>query len=975
MFFILSLFVSLFQTPSQDPLSFEALNASDGLSNNNVYAILQDQEGYIWMTTDNGLNKYDGYEFEQFYHDVQDSTSISSSIVRAIIEDNEGTLWVVANNGLNRYQRETNSFKRYYPKNLPDKHRGLNIKSLHIDGDGKIWFTLGNTLGYFNTEQEQFEFIATSSVGYTISIQDNGQAVWLDTANGRFYTSGKQQILRTGKNETILPSNALIHFGSYSNTLWVPYQLEIEALENDQPFSNLPKQMNPTALLEIDANTLLIGTQGAGLFQYDIPSQQLTKWQLDQNESILNLQIRHIYKDKNEGLWVSTLGGVYHYDRYRKPFKHLDIDPHGNDIIMGVSQAAHGSFVNVFGKALYHRNPNTLTFEKLNTPDYLSQSNGFYIYDLEEIPEHKFPLWMATSVGVFCYDYKNNIAKKVELPVLESDNKESFAILNTAEDYFWVTANKTIYKVSKKEGKLLGTFSLASFIPEANIQKMMLFDKQFFVGTENSGLFLFDEQSASLKKLSLKDRQGTLRDFNTSVWDLYNFDNTLWVGTSKGLYQVKKNENVLTAVVPGSQIIYSIISDDYNNLWMGSEKGLFQYTIAKHSLRLYDTKDGVVNTEFNRRSVFKTEDGRLWFGGIQGMTVFNPKAIQTNPVIPPVYIRSFSRITSDTTYVSLRPTERIKLPWNQSTISLDYVALNYTNVSQNQYKHQLVGYDPDWVVNTTSREARYVQLPPGDYTFKIIAANNDGIWNEKGDQLQIIVNSPFWKTWWFRGLMIIIIALGTWMVYSYRLRKLLEVERMKLRIASDLHDEIGSGLSGIALTSDILEQQLEQGAVKPHLISRITTNARNLATNLDDIVWLINPKKETLGDFSIKLKTVAKELMSETTIQFEEQLTATDKKKLLPAELKRNILLLSKEAIHNISKHADAKEVKIAIKMAGAQLHLEFNDDGKGFDSEIVTSGTGLLSMHHRAKLLKANLLISSKPEIGTRIHITLKIP
>ncbi len=972
MLLILFLFTYLLQIVPQDTKSFEFLNTSSGLSNNIAFDIYQDTEGFIWVATDNGLNKYDGYTFDTFYHSTHDSTSISSNVVRTIIEDQKGNLWIGTKNGLNLYHKESQSFTRY-TTTLDSIFSNLDIKELATDTQGNIWFNTLRVFGYFDPTTEQFTIIDPSFHSFAMTTKDD-DGLWVSSESGVLnylpFASNKFSY----KGEASEFSRRQIYYGPYSKKLWIPPTDSSQIFDDDfLSLPVLPNGLQPTRLMEIEENTLLIGTTD-GLYAYIKNLKQLQKWTLSNDKSTLNQQIQSIYKDRNGGVWIGTLGGVYHYDPYGKPFGHIDIDPEFDDVVMGMKKVENEFYINTLGKAIYKLDSKGIPTQKIPLPDRFLPG-GSFIWAIEKVPENEFPIWMATDSGLLRYDTTSNRFKEISLPFYEPRIKSVFTLLSTKKDYLWVASGKAIHQISKKKGHVLKTYHLYDTLKENNLQKLIFFNDQFFVGTEGGGLYTFSEDTGQLSPLNLINSKGVLHPFSPTVWDLHIYDNTLWVGTNKGLYKVSHETLGIEPVFDDNHIIFSIAHDQQGRLWMGSEKELISYEVATKNLKFYSGEDGIQNIEFNRRSALAAENGKLWFGGVNGITVFDPESIQINTIIPPVFITDVSVITADSTFQVNSYKKSITLPWDQNTLTLDYVALNYTNAFQNQYKYQMKGYDPDWVTNNLSRQARYVQLPPGEYSFQVIGSNNDGIWNQEGDHISIHILPPYWETWWFRSALLLLIVVAIWILYTYRVRKLLEVERMKLRIAGDLHDEIGSGLSGIALTGDILKQQIAQDSIKPQLVSRITTNARTLAANLDDIVWLINPKKETLGDLIMKVKTMANEFLHDTSLEIEDSVPDVFKKKVLSSEFKRNLLLLSKEAIHNIVKHSKADHVTLTIYLKGQTVHWRFRDDGLGFDQTEQNVGSGLISMRHRAQLLKAHLSITSEIQKGTEIHLQLKIP
>lgn len=970
--YIFLLLIHLFPTSEQNSRVFELFDTESGLSNNIVYDIHQDREGFIWIATDNGLNRYDGYHFKQFYHSSKDRTSLSSNIVRRIIEDKEGNLWIGTKNGFNLYDRKNENFQQYSIKKNT-KLPILYVRQVALDNDGKIWFSNLKEFGYFDTHTREFTIVESDFDAYSITMQADS-VLWIGSKEVelRFIEKRSLEYTKIPKYKSL--ENQQIHYGKYTNSLWLPKGSLHESLDVSlKIIPELPGNITPFRLTEIDGQTLLIGSND-GLYEYNNVLKTTKKVHLSNSFSTLTKQIRSIYKDRNGGIWVGTLGGVFYYDDYKNNFEHFDLNEKEVDVVMGLQRTSDGVYVNTLGKGLYYKSHAENDFKKLRTEKSITEEELF-VWGIKEVPESNYPIWMSTNTGLLCYNPQNEKIRKISLPVINAGEEMSFDAYNTKHNYVWVASMGSIHKVDKSSGKLLETYFMNDGKSTSIVQKIIEFNDQLIFATESEGMYLLNKDTRETSLIRLKEGAEEKENiFTTSIWDLHVFQNTLWIGTSRGLFTLEQGNNSAALAFNNNQIIFSIEDDDNDVLWLGTEKGLISYEIATKKIHRYGKVDGLRNVEFNRRSVTKTNDGKLWFGGIHGITVFDPSDIHANPIKPEVYITKLDVITADSTFRTQHQREKVVLPHYQNTIEIDYVALNYTNPSQNRYKHQMIGHDPKWV-RSQSRKARYTQLPAGSYTFQVIASNNDGLWNEVGDQIEIEVLPPYWETWWFRSIILLALAGLTFLLYKYRVKKLLEMERMKLRIAGDLHDDVGSGLSGIALTSDILEQQVNQGEVKPHLISRITRNARNLASTLDDIVWLINPEKEKLKDLIIKTKTVAQELLHNVDVSFEEELQESMRNKILSSEFKRNLLLFLKEVIHNIAKHAEAEKVHILYKTTEKKLLLEIKDSGKGFEPDEETSGNGLISLRNRAKQMNGRLEINSKKSLGTTIILIAKIP
>ncbi|OEK05786.1 sensor histidine kinase [Roseivirga misakiensis] len=972
---LLSLLLGLFQLVQQDLPTPQVINTQNGLSNNIVYETYQDKSGYLWIATDNGLNRYDGYDFKTFYYNSEDSTTISSNIVRTVLEDSTGNLWVGTFDGLNLYNPKTESFRRFKnDKNIPNGR--LDIQHMTIDGKGKIWINSLRTIGWFDTNTLEFGFTDPNYPASTMAV-DNMDRVWSSSKTGTIdliEADGKGFIQKAAFHIT---KKQPLYWGVYSETLWVNeinFQDKLNVKTSVLP--KLPNAAFARELLETDSNTLWIGTE-IGLFIYKKREDQLTEIKLG-NATTLTSAIRSIDMDKNGGIWVGTLGGLFHFDAFQKPFNHLDIVRGAGDVIMGLEEIDGKIYTNALGNGLYEYDLRTGNSRKLSFKG--NPPVGFdFIWSIKSVPESNYPLWLATDAGLLLYNPENGLWKDSKLHVSNKPINPSFSIYLTDRDFNWVSAQEGVHQVRKKDGKILKTLPLFDYTKESIIQDLTQIGSQLFIATEGVGTIIYNVKTEAISRLSDVVPDAT-SIASTPTWQLFKDDKTLWLATNRGLFSYHTISGAFNSFNEHSslnnRIIFSIEKDENDVFWMGTERGLISYDRRSETVYNYKKNDGLENIEFNRKSVKKSTDGILYFGGVNGITVFDPNRIQQNTVIPKVYIKNLAVTTKDSTYnLPINDLESVVLPWNGNTIQLEFVAINFTNPDQNQYKHQLVGYDPDWVKQENSRLARYVRLPPGSYEFNVLGANNDGLWNPIPAQFSIEILPPFWQTWWFRTLVLLTIITMLWALYRYRVKKLLEVERMRLRIAGDLHDEVGSGLSGIALTGDLLQRQLQNGGAKPELVERITKNARNLASSLDAIVWLIDPNKESLGDLLIKTRAVGSELLNQPILEVDDRLSDNDRLKPLSADQKRHLFLFMKEGFNNIAKHAKAKQVSLTVESRENELHLRLSDNGVGFDTSLIDPGHGLGSLSNRAELLKAEFSIKSTLGKGTEIGLKMKLP
>ena len=736
-FICLFLFFSGYSQTNENDYSFTTITTENGLSNNIIYDILQDKEGYMWFATNNGLNRYDGYTVKTFFHSDADTASIASNVVRCLIEDQEGGFWVGTKDGLNKYNKDFQRFE----KHLIIKDSGFTsnqVMSMQFDDLGKIWLTVGNHIGNFNPKSQTIESVMGFDT-FMVNTTVKNKSIWISDADEQVYEYNidTKELKKRASN---IKMNG-IHYGESSKSLWIPASFNPK--KQSLSFRRLPELPNnsyPKYLIELDTRVSWIGTNN-GLYEYNYDSKTLTKILV--GKSTLTNQVRSLYKDKAGGVWVGTLGGVFNYDPYRKVFKHNDLIENYDDIIMALHKDKSRIYANALGKGLYFKSKNSNQFDPLILTETFPKK-GLLVWDIETVSENKFPLWMATNNGLLCLNPETLAFRKIEIPLADKDENISFSILNTKQDFIWATTHRAIHKIQKNDGKILDSFSMDEQIEYPGIQNISAFGNYLFIATESNGLFKFDTNSKQFSSVYLNDNEGIL---DTPIWDLFVSKNTLWIGTNDGLYRLNLKKLIVKPVQEDNQVIFSITQDDSGILWMGTDKGLKSYNIDNQKTKYYNTVDGLKNTEFNRKSIIKDISGRIWLGGFNGITSFNPELIKKdNPNTPNIHITAFRVATSDSTFSIPLFKNNITLPWEYNTIELDYVGLNYTNSIQNKYRYLMDGHDPNWVKTDKPNTARYVKLPVGNYNFKVKAANSDGVWNTEGANLEITIKPPFWRT-------------------------------------------------------------------------------------------------------------------------------------------------------------------------------------------------------------------------------------
>jgi len=461
----------------------------------------------------------------------------------------------------------------------------------------------------------------------------------------------------------------------------------------------------------------------------------------------------------------------------------------------------------------------------------------------------------------------------------------------------------------------------------------------------------------------------------------------LWIGTGGGglnRMDMQTGKCLFFSTKDGlpNDVIYGILPDDEGNLWMSTNKGLSSFNLEKHHFRNFDYKDGLQSNEFNRGAYCRTRDGCLFFGGVNGFNYFYPGEMLKNTTRPQVVITGL-KIRNQPVPVlaegsplskSIYLTEKLTLPFKENFISFEFASMDFTDPGKNLYRYKLEGFDKDWINSGNTYSANYTNLDPGAYTFKVKGSNNDDFWNEVGTSVKVIILPPWYMTWWFRTLMVLAIVLGVYGFYRFRLGQALKLQAIRDRIASDLHDEVGSNLSNIYIFSNVAQQKAAANDQTAPLLQKITDYTQQSMEAMNDIVWMINTRNDRFENIIVRMRTLAAELTEtsdcELQMNFDESLNDVK----LNMEERKNFYLIYKEAINNLAKYAGCKNVWVDMTLKQNTVTLIIRDNGKGFDVANTNTGNGMFNMKKRAQLLNGTFKIDSKMGEGTTLQLRFKV-
>lgn len=1057
-YFILYMMVLLLASgiihAQESEMKFEIINPERGLSQSTVHAILQDSYGFIWFGTEDGLNKYDGYNFTIYRHAEKDSNSISDNFIWEIYEDSENNLWIgTSNGGLNLYDRAKNVFTHFQhdPTN-PKSISQDDVRTIFEDSNKNLWIGTNNGgLNKFNKLDESFTIYKNSPTDpNSISnnsirdiVEDRDGNLWIGTNGGGLNKFNKA--LQKFTRYIAMPGNPNSISGNFvwslhlddNQMMWIgvngrglnkldPYSMKFTLYQYESDKNSLINN-NVTTIKEDKNGLLWIGTE-SGLSIFNKTKNEFVNVRHDplRPTSLSNNLIRSIIEDQSGLIWIGTVGGgVNKYNPHSKRFVHYQNDPSdqnslSSNMIRAVFEDSRGIlWVGTLGGGLnrFDKDKNIVT-RYLSNENVAGSLNDNRITSIYE--DSKNTLWVGTWGSGLNKSVNTNNGSKIEFTYyVKNPNKElsipSDTIQAIYEDSFknlWVGTEAGLSVFINDKNNFFAFEHDAknqNSLSDDRIQSKCIYEdmaNNLWIGTWNglnriSSLKKFNSGNVDdIQFISYKSDISNPNSLSDNrIISIYEDPSStkerivLWVGTVSGglnkmeiskegeQEKIEFNHYTEKNGLPNNAI-YSILGDEKGNLWVSTNNGLSKFNPKDRTFRNYNESDGLQSDQFYWGASFKSESGEMFFGGVNGLTAFYPSDLKDNQHVPKVYITDlqlFNKpvpISEDSPLnVSLLETDAIELDYDSYVITFEYVALDYTVPEKNQYTYMLEGYDKHWIPGGNKRFVTYSKIDAGEYVFRVKGSNNDGVWNEEGASLKITILPPFWSSVWFISLLILLFGGAIVYLFTTRIKQMLAVERLRTKIAADLHDNIGSSLTEISILSEVISQRLknEDESIQKKL-KRISEDSRSLIDKMSDIVWLVNPQRDTLYDLILRLEDTYSELLAMTNISFTSKNLKSLEKVSLSMEQRQHLFLIFKEGINNCLTHGECTQITLDAHLAGKSLEMILTDNGTGFNSDQKFMGNGLKNMHARAKQIGGTLIINSEIGKGTTLIYKGKI-
>lgn len=854
-------------------------NVNQGLSQSNVTCLMKDQRGFLWIGTQDGLNRFDGYEFKTFKHRPSDTNSLSHNYINDIIQSSSGHLWIATNYGLNRYNPANGKFKVFLADSSRNGIPENPVFNLYQDDEGYIWIKTMHYLTRYTPESGKFNNYKhfTDDLNYyegdnNFSIlKDHTDKLWIGTKDGlNYFNESLERFKRYQyeESDTQSLSNNNIHdiYEDKMGNIWIGTDRGLNKYNRDSDGFrryyldgvNLNNNVNSINDIWIDKEGLFwVGTRaGLYLFNPDEGTFRTPEGPWDATSRLMNVHINEIKSFRPKMLWVGTLQGMVKLQKSLKNFKlykkNAENQPLFTDnLIASVYKEKNGRiWVGTWDKGLHWFDRNTFNVEKL-TQEY-SYIPGNDIHTLFQDSHNR--LWIGTDQGVSYYNLDEQSFNLLETKNSQRifHNNRVYSIDEDQSGRIWFGTRNGLHVYEGESLKsFYGNSSDTTSLISSLVYDVMVDSKNNIWVATNKGLNKYLGAGKGFIQFTRNSLACSNCLVSNEVLCLHEDDaGYIWIGTVGGLNRLDPRSGQFKTYTEqdgmSNNLIYAILEDGSGNLWLSSNRGITKFNPHSESFSNFDIYDGLQDYEFNHLAAYKAEDGEMFFGGISGLNSFYPDSISKSSFIPNVEITSVEIITNKKKKThDVTGTKSINVSHKNNLITIEFVSLDLMQPSQNKYAYRLDNVDNEWIEVGNRRYATLSNLSPGEYIFKVRGSNNDNIWNDSGASLHITVETPFWKKDLAFAVYGVLVVAFILLIIHWRTQKLRKTnEKLKEReiIAQQIAKQKAElTIKNRNITASLVYAKRIQEALLPS-----DTTLKNL---LNDSFILYKPKDIVSGDF------------------------------------------------------------------------------------------------------------------------------
>ncbi len=986
-----------------------SINEANGLSDNHVQCVLKDKRGFVWVGTSDGLNLVDGSSIKIFRNRQDDSTTLISNNILSLAEDGWGNIWIGTDEGLSCYNRKKEKFKSFAPPKSP-YGSSVFINSMYIASPKEIWCSTDGGLYLFNTENVVFHPY------YNLNYKKSGNAfcnklthlikdkdenkLWLSSADGLWSFDLKtfhynEEISK--KNDDDYAELFTYVYESDNKKIWAGswgaglLQLDrntgkvIHYLANPQSpevVKSIMEAQDPQGknVLWLDGPLLAFNPATSQFIDYSIPSYKKEM-----------PYFFPCYKSADGWLWLASSAGLYIYNPQHQFFQHHFFPTNFSNQSIVFSEWNHSILVGGDSENFLKNYDNNWKKKKdfgaLQNVSTVEKKYGGSP-SLLSIIQNNTNLWLGTSLGVAKLNTHTN-----HIQWFQHKKNDSTSLPRNFITTVFMDSRKKLWIFPWREG--IWTMDTLTgkcheewdhFLMNANRPKKLVIssvteDKKgnIWMTDLDEGVILYDRLTGKFSK-PFANKIGEL----VSSKSIFYKNGFLYCCTSNALLKWNEDNPKLQIIELPNEInkkIYNICPDKKNNWWICTKNGLVVYNEPAGTFRRFTTADGLVSNDMSG-TLYCLNDGSMLFGNDNYITSFNPqKFLSAIAEVPQVQLEE---ILLNDVPAQWNDSTSLKCNYHTQNILFRWALPDFSNPLHNEYFCKLKGIDSGWRYIGNCGEVQYANLSPGKYTVQLKAASANGVMAPNIITIPFEISPPFWKTTWFIVLVsLLLIALFGFIIRYLSQKKLRKqliqmekeqaVEKERNRISKDMHDDLGSGLTKIAIMSEVVKKQMNEPEKARQQLENISQSSRELVDSLQDIIWVLNPRNDTLESLASYIREYALKFFEPFKIETKFSYPETFGDIKLSEETRRNIFLTVKESFNNIGKHAWCNHVNLTIEIATHSVVITIIDDGKGFDlSHTREFGNGLINMKSRMEQIGGKYEILSEPGKGTVTRLTV---
>jgi len=974
----------LAQVFSPDPdWRFENFNSQNHFINREIPDLTMDKHGYVWTCT-NGLQRFDGYKIKEFTSFDQSKFGLRNNYA-GVIADNTGRIWV-GSAGLCYYDDASGKFVYVNPD---PKHNFTDVAALYVE-KGNLWFVCELGLAKLNLLTLKISFTSVTGIADPLCTYLIDENTLMVSSREKVYFYNIRQNTYTATtliyNRSLLKTFSITNCG---NSLLLGTNYGLFTLKNQKDISlactatkDVP--INDLVFLPQDKERkyLFVATDDKGLMVYNTVSKRIEYDYIHDTNNPYSLPdniISKLYIDQKGRLWLGTDFGISMLDVNNQQLK-LRFLNKDNAVELGISKVAKDKYdsaklwMSSYNQGMICVNWATKTVEKI----FNTNPDAQKLYDFVQISKNR---WLITTQKkIMEWDPQIGVLSQKALPIPDSllivcnIRRLILADANTC----FITTNKGLFKYNLTTRKITIVSATTSKTTEEQYKYILLngiYDKGTLWIASRNGLFSYD--IARDKTVVYRGKGAKGNYFLFDVTAAPNNQVVCAAGTGITIFNKKtKDFKVVDTLAGLVDVGYESVTTVNNTIWIGGGFGILNYNLATGASSRAEHEISVMDV--SPSSPFALIDNDIVFGFRNGYAYFTPDLknvlVPSDPIIEGVY--SNNQPVSRENRAQQNP-GKLVFSHSDNSIDIAFTAFLYSDPDHIKFRYRLNGGDPRWQYPDDQRSANFAQLAPGNYTFYVQSGNRNGVWNGHLASFSFAITPPYWETWWFRAFVVLLIALGIYSLYRYKINNLRTIERIREKIASDFHDDIGSALSSISIFSEVADKQLKQQLPPEQtreIVGRISFHSRAMLDAMDDIVWAVNPQNDHFNDLAVRMREFAIPLLEAKNIQFDINVPEDLLSTRIRMEVRKNIFMIFKECINNILKHSECSAMKVLVHKVNTQLEIIISDNGKGFDVHALHSRNGLKNIQKRAAEINGTIQVTTEPAHGTATRLLVNI-